>query len=258
MSFLRRLFGQRKEKAEELKEKGKEKAAEKAEEKGKEIVTEKVKEAVTAIGKAEVYHIQGKKAVKIKSPFEFMNGDCYVVKADPKVFIWLGAKSYADDKAVAAWSAKQFDFIKPDLDIDTEVQGKESSEFKKAVGDFRVIVGDTPGFLKHIDTSPQYDYKLYHVKDVDIADGSSTDDVSISEVPISKDSLNSDDVFVLDGGMDLYVWIGKDCQVGEKAAGNRLARKLDVERKRTPMIYTVIEGEEPPGFYELLAKLSSR
>jgi hypothetical protein len=67
--------------------------------------------------------------------------------------------------------------------------------------------------------------------------------------------LKSDDVYVIDGWNDIYVWIGNKSQVGEKAAGNRLARKLDTERKRGPMIYTVNEGREPNGFFEFIEKL---
>ena len=203
----------------------------------------------------KVFHVQGKKLKPLNEPYTFLNGDVYLVDASDlpakKVYVWLGSKAYADDRAVGAWAAKVLDTKDPDIDIDSEVEGRESSDFRELIT-FSVKEGDTPGFLKHIDKTKKITYNLFHVYDADITDGSSSDDIEIKPVPLSKDSLKSDDVYVLDGGDDIYVWIGKSCQVGEKAAGNRLARKLDVERKRTPMVYTINEGEEPEGFFELL------
>ncbi|MFQ5978993.1 MAG: hypothetical protein ACE5OZ_12780 [Candidatus Heimdallarchaeota archaeon] len=206
----------------------------------------------------KVFHVQGKNLKELKNPpYSFLNGDVYLVDASElpgkKVFVWLGSKAFCDDRAVGAWAAKVLDTKDPDIDIDSEVEGRESSDFKGLI-EFSVKEGDTPGFLKHIDTSKKITYNLFHVYDADITDGSSSDDIEIKAVPLSRNSLKSDDVYVLDGGDDIYVWIGKNCQVGEKVAGNRLARKLDVERKRTPMVYAINEGEEPQGFYEMLEK----
>jgi hypothetical protein len=216
----------------------------------------------------KVMHVQGKNLKEVNPPYQFLNGDVYVVddskkpdgsKKDPadspKVYIWLGSKAYADDRGVGAWAAKVLDMENEAIDIDTEVEAQESAEFKALV-DFSVVQGDTPGFLKHVEINFQdVDYEMYKVFDTDLSDGSSTDDIEIDPVPLSKDSLKSDDVFVIDGWHDIYVWVGKNSQVGEKAAGNRLARKLDTERKRGPMIYTVNEGREPAGFFDFLERL---
>lgn len=219
----------------------------------------------------KVQHVQGKKLKEVKPPFKFLNGDVYLIddsiNADgsnkdpsdkPKVYIWLGSKAYADDRGVGAWAAKQLDLKRSEIDIDTEIEGNESSEFKSLI-DFSVVEGDTPGFLKHVEINFQdVDYAMFRVWDTDLSDGSSTDDIEIKEVPISKNSLQSDDAYVIDGWDNLYVWIGKNCQVGEKVAANRLARKFDVDRKRTPIIYTVYEGDEPKGFYEFIKDLEKK
>ena len=219
----------------------------------------------------KVSHVQGKDLKEVREPFKFMNGDVYVVddskkpdgskkdSADkPKVYIWLGSKAYADDRGVGAWAAKQLDMEHDEIDIDTEVEGQESSEFKSLV-QFQVVEGDTPGFLKHVDINYQdVDYAMFRVWDTDLSDGSSTDDITIKEVPISKASLKSDDAFVIDGWDTLYVWVGKDAQVGEKMAADRLARKFDVDRKRMPIVYTIYEGSEPKGFYDFIKELEKK
>lgn len=219
----------------------------------------------------KVLHVQGKDLKEENEPYKFLNGDVYVVddsrKSDgsfkdsadkPKVYIWLGSKAFADDRGVGAWAAKQLDMEDADIDIDSEVEGQESSEFKNLIS-FQVVDGDTPGFLKHVDVNYQdVDYAMFRVWDKDLSDGSSTDDIEIKEVPISKSSLNSDDAFVIDGWDTLYVWVGKKAQVGEKMAADRLARKFDVDRKRKPIVYTIYEGDEPKGFYDFVKELEAK
>lgn len=210
-----------------------------------------------------VLHVQGKNLKNINQPYEFLNGDVYIIDNSDvsvglkkKVFIWLGSQAFADDRAVGAWAAKQLDIQDAEIDIDTEVEGNESEEFMGLL-DFVVVTGDTPGFLKHVEVNKEeISYSLYRVRDTDLTDGSSSDDLVIENVPLKRESFVSDDVFVLDAFHDLYVWVGSSSQVGEKAAGNRLARKLDVDRERNPMVYTISEGHEPKGFFELVNKLA--
>ncbi|MFX0183727.1 MAG: hypothetical protein ACFE95_11645 [Candidatus Hodarchaeota archaeon] len=210
-----------------------------------------------------VLHVQGRNLVELSPPYEFLNGDVYIIDNSDvsagltkKVFIWLGSQAFADDRAVGAWAAKQLDLKDKEIDIDTEVEGNESAEFKQLL-DFVVVTGDTPGFLKHVEVNAEeISYALYRVRDVDLADGSSSDDIVIENVPLERDSFKSEDVFVLDAYHDLYVWVGSSSQVGEKAAGNRLVRKLDVDRERTPMIYSIGEGYEPKEFFDLIDQLA--
>ena len=213
-----------------------------------------------------VLHVQGKKLVetnKNNGSFEFLNGDVYIIDNSDvsaglkkKVFIWLGSQAYADDRAVGAWAAKQLDIADKEIDIDTEVEGNESAEFKGLL-EFVVVTGDTPGFLKHVEVNKEdISYALYRVRDTDLSDGSSSDDIVIEKVSLKRESFVSEDVFVLDAYDNLYVWVGASSQIGEKVAGNRVARKLDVDRDRTPMVYQIGEGYEPEGFWDLFESIS--
>ncbi|MHA1967928.1 MAG: hypothetical protein ACW964_09015 [Candidatus Hodarchaeales archaeon] len=211
----------------------------------------------------KVLHVQGKQLKEVSPPFEFLNGDVYVIDNSDvsaglkkKVFIWLGSQAFADDRAVGAWAAKQLDIKDEEIDIDTEIEGQESEEFKGLIT-FTVVTGDTPGFLKHVEVNKEdVSYALYRIMDTDLTDGSSSDDLVIETVPLVKASLQTGDVFVLDAYQDLFVWVGANSQVGEKAAGNRLVRKLDVDRERNPMVYTINEGYEPKGFFDLISNLT--
>lgn len=201
----------------------------------------------------DVYWIQGKKLKKIDEPYVFLNGDVYVVDAGDKIWVWLGSKAYCDDKGVGAWSAQRLD--RGDASTVLAVhEGDEDEEFLEIIS-FKVEEGDTPGFLIHIDTTPMKEFHLYrlHSEDTTIY----IDDAIVTEVPISKKSLDSGDVFVLDAYDAIFVWIGKEANISEKYEGNQLSRKIDVERSRIPQTYTFEEGAEPPAFWELLSKLES-
>jgi hypothetical protein len=138
----------------------------------------------------KVLHVQGKNLVELNPPYEFLNGDVYLIDnsdvsagLQKKVYIWLGSQAFADDRAVGAWAAKQLDLKDEEIDIDTETEGNESDEFKGLL-DFVVVTGDTPGFLKHIEVNAEdISYAMYRIRDVDLSDGSSSDDIVIDNVP---------------------------------------------------------------------------
>jgi hypothetical protein len=195
-----------------------------------------------------VYQVIRKRLKQVKEPYKFLNGDVYLVVTPTHIWIWLGSKSYCDDKAVGAWTEKVIEEDNTSLEIDTVMDGDEPQEFKDLIT-FEVLEGDTPGFLKHFDKKVDIDYKLLKIQQD--SDGL----IKTSVVPIKKKSFKSGDSFVLDAWDELYVWIGKKSQVKEKYEAGRISRALDVERKRTPVIYTMDEGQEPKGFWDIVERI---
>ena len=195
-----------------------------------------------------VYQVVRKRLKQVKEPFKFLNGDVYLVVTPLHIWIWLGSKSFCDDKAVGAWTAKVIEEENKDIEIDTVMEGDEPQEFKDLLT-FEVVEGDTPGFLKHFEKKADIDYKLLKIQQD--SDGL----IKTSEVPIKKKSFKSGDSFVLDAWDELYVWIGKKSQVKEKYEAGRISRALDVERKRAPVIYTMDEDQEPKGFWDIVEKI---
>ncbi|MHA1201233.1 MAG: hypothetical protein ACTSQ4_01770 [Candidatus Heimdallarchaeaceae archaeon] len=195
-----------------------------------------------------VYQVIRKRLKQVKEPYKLLNGDVYLIVTPTHIWIWLGSKSYCDDKAVGAWTAKVIEEDNKSLEIDTVMEGDEPQEFKDLIT-FEVVEGDTPGFLKHFDKKVNIDYKLLKIQQD--SDGL----IKTSEVPIKKKSFKSGDSFVLDAWDELYVWIGKKSQVKEKYEAGRISRALDVERKRTPVIYTMDEGQEPKGFWDIVERI---
>jgi hypothetical protein len=164
------------------------------------------------------------------------------------MWIWLGSKSYVDDKAVGAWMARVLEKKNQDLNIKTILEGEEPTKFKEII-DFEVVEGDTPGFLKHFEKQIQKDLRLLQLKEDDKGD------VDIIDLPIGYQYFKSDDAFLLDAQKDIYIWIGKDCQIKEKYEAGRISRKLEAERKFAPLVYVIEEENEPEGFRDMVFKL---
>ncbi len=198
-----------------------------------------------------VFHIVGNELIPIKEPYQFISGDVYVIETEINLWIWLGSKSFADEKFIGSWGAKKIEDKNKELKIETINQGLEPAVFKEQI-DFEVVEGDTLGFLKSIDTKYEKDFKLLQIKENDEGE------IIVSELPVEHKHFQSDDAFVLDAFNILYVWIGKDSQVKEKYEAGRITRQLEVERKRSPIIYVIEEENEPDGFRELIFKLGLR
>ena len=195
-----------------------------------------------------VYHIEGNELNPLDEPYRFLNGDVYVIETENKIWIWLGSKSFADEKFIGSWGAKEIEKKNKELKIETITQGKEPKEFKQQIT-FEIVEGDTLGFLKSIDTKYEKDFRLLQIKEDDKGE------IIVSELPIEHKRFQSEDAFVLDAYNILYVWIGKDSQVKEKYEAGKITRQLEVERKRLPVIYVIEEDQEPDGFRELIYKL---
>lgn len=188
-----------------------------------------------------VYHVQKGRLVRMPDPGAFGRGDCYLVDAGMKIYLWIGPKSTADEKFLTAASAVMRDTaIEGKGDIDRIEGGNEPDDFKALFDDFRLTDEDTEGILKkvHLET---HEYKLWRVH----REG---DETFFAEVPVNKDSLKTDDVFILDTWDDIFVWRGKGASSREKFDGNILARRYDAERAGVQDIELIEEGDEPEEF----------
>ncbi len=199
----------------------------------------------------KVFHVSEKELTSLNAPYKFLNGDVYVIETDTELWIWLGSKSYADDKAVGAWGAKLVEKKNKNLKIKSVLEGEEPSKFTEII-EFEVVEGDTPGFLKHFEKKIERDLRLLQLKEDDKGE------VDVIDLPVGYQYFKSDDAFLLDAQKDIYIWIGKDSQIKEKYEAGRIARKLEVERKFAPLVYVIEENNEPEGFRDMVFKLGIR
>lgn len=192
-----------------------------------------------------VYHIQKGKLVKVPDPGAFGRGDCYLVDAGLKIYLWIGPNSTVDEKFLTAASAVMRDTArKGQADIDRIEGGNEPEEFKALFDDFRLTDEDTESILKKVQLEKR-EYKLWRVH-------RQGDETFFAEVPLSKDSLKSDDVFILDTWDNIYVWRGRAASAREKFDATILARAYDAERVGVQEIELIEEGQEPEEFLRAL------
>ncbi len=194
-------------------------------------------------GEPTVYHIQKGNLIRMKDPGAFGKGDCYLVDAGSKIYIWIGPNSSVDEKFLAAAEAVFRDTArKGHADIDHIDGGQEPEEFKALFDDFRLTDEDTEGILKKVQLET-HEFKLWRVH----REG---DETFFAELPLERNSLKSDDVFVIDTWDDIFVWRGKDASAREKFDATLIARRYDAERVGVQEIELIEEGQEPEEFWK--------
>jgi hypothetical protein len=142
---------------------------------------------------------------------EFYSGDAYICLITRltaggtlawDIHFWLGASFSQDEMGVAAYKTVELDDFLGGAPIQhREVEGHESEAFLALFDHLQVMQGGIEsGFNKM--RPAEYRPRLLHLR------GSKMGKVRQVEVPLTRSSLNSDDVFVLDAGMQLFQWNG--------------------------------------------------
>ncbi|MCE7733917.1 MAG: hypothetical protein GPJ54_03505 [Candidatus Heimdallarchaeota archaeon] len=207
----------------------------------------------------DVLHIIGKNLEKLDAKsgneYEFLDGDVYVIDNGNTIWIWRGKDCGVDEQTVGAWVANKLDNTDRGGEpaVYSVIQGDESDELKGVI-QISVLDGDTPGFLKHAELDT-VEYKLWRVYTKE--ETATMDQAYSEEVNLSRDSLKSEDVFVLDGNDNLYLWVGGKANREEKFEGQKLMQKIDSGRSYLPLQYTIYENENTKSekaFYDFLSK----
>jgi len=208
-----------------------------------------------------VLHVVGKemKEVPKEETYTFLDGDVYVIDNQDEIWIWIGKDCAVEEQTVGAWVANKLDNEERGGEpaVHSTTQGDEPKEFQSLIN-YKVVDGDTPGFLVGAELDV-VNYKMYRIAITE--DTEAIDTAETEEVPLSKSSLNSNDVFVVDGNEKVFTWIGKNAQREEKFTAQKLIQKIDSERNYLPLTYTIYEGEggkSETGFYELIGKLQKK
>jgi len=173
------------------------------------------------------------KAYPEKSYGEFYTGDSYIIlktteedggKLCHDIFFWLGAETTTDEMGTAAYKTVELDdFFDGEPTQHREVQGSESTEFKKLFATLQYLQGGVASGFNHV-AEGLYEPKLLRVRKTN------TDGVRVQEVTRDRQSLNQGDCFILDVGEKIYVWCGEESSAFEKSAANRAAENIENTR----------------------------
>uniref|UniRef100_A0AAY4C6W7 Gelsolin n=1 Tax=Denticeps clupeoides TaxID=299321 RepID=A0AAY4C6W7_9TELE len=186
----------------------------------------------------------------------FYTGDAYVVLNTIKqrsgnlqfdLHFWLGDFCTQDESGAAAIFTVQMDDYLGGKPIQyREVQGHESKEF---LGYFKTglkyMEGGVASGFKHVVTNEVVMQRLLQVKGRRV--------VRATEVPVSWDSFNTGDCFILDLGNEIYQWCGSQSNRFEKLKATQLAKGIrDNERSGRARVYVCDEGVEREKILEVL------
>ena len=194
------------------------------------------------------YHVQKDQLVRVPKEFlnEFGTGDVYLVDTGPIIYSWVGKKSTPDERFIGAVTSVWKDQDrKGAAKLVTVNEEEEPQKFLDLLGGkITITEQDTEGILKRV-ALKQHEFKLFRVH--------IEDDLNMYyEVDRAKESLATDDVFVLDTYNKIYIWRGKESTAFERWEAMRIAEGYDGQRAGHQEVIIVEEGEEPKEFWKLL------
>jgi gelsolin len=135
---------------------------------------------------------------------------------------------------------------------DVHIDGFEDES--KEYDPFWEYFGGKPKELKAMEEQVVADIPMKMIKVSD--DDGSLKCTEILNGSLDRSKLESDDAFILDTGISIYLWIGKTCKPSEKREAMAHVHQYMSEHKRPKNIPVcrVIEGKEPKHFISMMDK----
>lgn len=177
----------------------------------------------------------------------FYSGDSYIVlntykKKDSDalawdVHFWLGQNTTQDEAGTAAYKTVELD----DFLGGAPIQHREVQDFETPLflGYFhpgiRVLEGGVDSGFKHVGPA-NYQPRLLHLK--------GKRHIRLRQVPLALSSVNSGDVFVLDLGLTLVQFNGRQSGAMERAKAAEICRSIDSERDGKPQVIVFDESDK--------------
>ncbi|NP_033158.2 scinderin isoform 2 [Mus musculus] len=188
---------------------------------------------------------------------DFYVGDAYLVLHTTKssrgfsyrLHFWLGKECSQDESTAAAIFTVQMDDYLGGKPVQSrELQGYESTDFVGYFkGGLKYKAGGVASGLNHVLTNDLTAKRLLHVKGRRV--------VRATEVPLSWESFNKGDCFIIDLGTEIYQWCGSSCNKYERLKASQVAIGIrDNERKGRSQLIVVEEGSEPSELMKVLGR----
>ncbi|XP_044520197.1 gelsolin isoform X1 [Gracilinanus agilis] len=187
---------------------------------------------------------------------DFFTGDAYLILNTVKrrdgslqydLHFWLGNECTQDESGAAAiFTVQMDDYLHGKAVQHREVQGFESQTF---LGYFKSGIkykkGGVASGFKHVVPNEVSVQRLFKVK------GRRT--VRATEVPVTWDSFNNGDCFILDLGNDIYQWCGSSSNRFERLKATQVSKGIrDNERSGRAKVHVLEEGAEPEKMLQVL------
>uniref|UniRef100_A0A2I3GC84 FLII actin remodeling protein n=1 Tax=Nomascus leucogenys TaxID=61853 RepID=A0A2I3GC84_NOMLE len=204
-----------------------------------------------------IWQIENFMPVLVEEAFhgKFYEADCYIVlktflddsgSLNWEIYYWIGGEATLDKKACSAIHAVNLrNYLGAECRTVREEMGDESEEFLQVFdNDISYIEGGTAsGFYTVEDT--HYVTRMYRVY--------GKKNIKLEPVPLKGASLDPRFVFLLDRGLDIYVWRGAQATLSSTTKARLFAEKINKnERKGKAEITLLVQGQELPEFWDAL------
>jgi hypothetical protein len=174
------------------------------------------------------------------------SGDCFILDSGTVVYSWTGAKSSPFEKFKTTSICQSFlnDRQGKSKLISLEEGKDDEPQFWNLIGGKGPIKTESDVTDSSLINPVK---KLYRLSD-------SSGNLILKEVEYSKSSIDTSDVFFLDSGIELMIWIGKNTTKNEKLHSISFAEKFLNQTKRKHLPFSLmIEGKESLMFREALS-----
>ena len=164
---------------------------------------------------------------------EFYDGDSFIVlysykvgddKLGHDVFFWLGSKTTQDEAGTAAYKTVELDeFLHGAATQHREVQAHPSDEFLALFRHYSIRSGGVRSGFTHVETEgPKEVTTLLRI----FKNPGAGRTIIVHEVEPTWQSLDDQDVFILDKGEKIWVWQGKNCSPMEKGKAAQVVNDM--------------------------------
>eukprot|EP00057_Strongylocentrotus_purpuratus_P005896 XP_011660370.1 PREDICTED: protein flightless-1 homolog [Strongylocentrotus purpuratus] len=184
---------------------------------------------------------------------KFYEADCYIIlqtfwdssqNLNWQIFYWIGQSSSLDKKACSAMHAVNLrNMLATRTRSIREEMGDESDEFMELFDhDIAYIEGGTASGFYSVEENT-YTARMYRA--------SGTQSLHLEAVPMDHESLDPKYVFVLDNGMDIFIWYGQKSNPITRSKARLMCEKINkMERKNNAKITMMYQGSEVEEFWE--------
>ncbi|XP_071488184.1 protein flightless-1 homolog [Diadema antillarum] len=186
---------------------------------------------------------------------KFYEADCYIIlqtyldssqNLNWQIYYWIGQSSSLDKKACSAMHAVNLrNMLGARTRTIREEMSDESDEFMELFDhDVAYIEGGTASGFYTVEEN-QYTARMYRA--------SGTQNMHLEAVTMEPQSLDPKFVFVLDLGMEIYVWYGARSNPITRSKARLMCEKINkMERKNNAKIFMMHQGSELEKFWDPL------
>jgi len=210
---------------------------------------------------ARLLHLKGRKNVRVTqvelAASSLCAGDCFVLDAGLVLYQWQGKAANMREKTRAHQYVVNLDSErkgKCEVVVIDQVDKDYPEEFWSLLGGEGAIKADDGDDEKWEKATEK---RMFQLSDA----GGKLEFVSVGQgKSVSATKLVSDDVFVIDVGAEIYVWIGKGASDSEKKSAMSHAQHYLEEYKRPAWLplTRILEGSENELFTSLMTPKAGR